>query len=302
MSEHFLNIKAFLGTDNTSDLASVSVPRKAGLFFYKLDNVDIDDNGKPHRRDGYGDAVYSGSSIRNLWANDKIRLFADGTNLKYLNSNNISFNLVTDIALTDTFSYVEYGNLVFFASKSIVGYINADTATPYPFPDPAQTFKVKMVGGQILEFYNSRLYAAHGSNLFFSDATIPTRMDTRKNVLAFPSRITMVKVVDDGIYVSDSNGVYFMAGRDPMSEFVQRKVLDVPAIEGMSATAKIKGKVIKKTVYWMTKKGVYAGYNEGLVFPQQRGLFSVDGLESGTAIIKDGTYQQLLMIGKYKEI
>lgn len=299
MSEHFLNIKGFLGTDNTSDLASVSVQRKAGIFFYKLDNVDIDDNMKPHRRDGYGDAVYSGSSIRSLWANDKIRLFADGTNLKCLDVYDASFNLVSDISLTDTFSYVEYGDLIFFASQTIIGYINASTATSYPFPDPGQTFKDKMVGGQILEFYNGRLYAANGSNLFFSDATVPTRMDTRKNAIAFPSRITMVKAVDDGIYVSDSNHVYFESGSDPISNFMQITRLDVPAIEGMSVTAPVRGKVTKKTVYWMTKKGPYAGYNEGIVKPMQGGLFNIEGLVSGTAVIRDGTYQQLLMIGKY---
>ena len=293
MSEHFLNIKEFLGTDNTSDLASVSIPRRAGIFFYKLDNVDIDDNKKPHRRDGYGDAIYSGSTIRSLWANDKICLFAEGTNLKYLNSYNNYFNLITGIGLTDTFCYVEHGNLVFFGSSLIVGYINADTATSYPFPDPGQTFKIKMVGGQILEFYNSRLYAANGSNLFFSDATIPTRMDTRKNAIAFPSRITMVKAVDDGLYV------YFLSVSDTLTEFVQRKILDVPTIEGMSVTAGIKGKVQKKTVYWMTESGIYGGFNSGEVFIQQKGLFSIKGLVSGTAIIKDGTYQQLLMIGKY---
>ena len=298
MSEHFLNIKAFLGTDNTSDLASVSRQRKAGIFFYKLDNVDIDDNGKPHRRDGYDSAIYSGSSIRSLWANDKICLFADGTNLKYLNSYNIASNLVSGIALTDTFSYVEHGNLVYFASDFIIGYINADTATSYPFPEPGQTFKIKMIGGQILEFYNSRLYAAHGCNLFFSDATIPTRMDARKNVIAFPNRITMVKAISDGIYVSDSKGVYFEAGRD-VSEFAEKKVLDFPAIEGMSATAVIRGKIAKKVAFWMTKNGPYAGYSEGVVVPQQEELFSIDGLQSGTAIIKDGTYQQLLMVGKY---
>jgi hypothetical protein len=298
MSEHYLDIKEFLGTDNTSDLVSVSIPRKAGIFFYKLDNVDIDDNGKPHRRDGYGNPIYSGSSIRSLWANDKIRLFADDTNLKYMNADNATFNLVSGISLTDVFSYVENGDLIYFASDSIIGYIDADTATPNPFPDPAQDFKTRMVGGQILEFYNSRLYAANGCNLFFSDATVPTRMDTRKNAIAFPSRITMVKAVDNGIYVSDSNYVYFESGGDP-SEFTERRVTDVPAIEGMSVTGKIKGKMKKKVVYWMTKKGIYAGFNSGDVIPQQLGLFTVDGLESGTAIIKEGTYQQLLMIGKY---
>lgn len=300
MPEHFLNIKEFLGTDNTSDLASVSVPRKAGIFFYKLDNVDIDDSGNVHRRDGFASAMYSGSSIRSLWANDKICLFADGTNFKYLNSYGITANLVSGIALTDTFSYVEHGNLVYFATALIIGYVNADTAVSSPFPTQTQSFKLKMVGGQVLEFYNSRLYAANGSNLFFSDPTIPTRMDTRKNIFAFPSRITMVKAVDDGIYVSDSSSVYFMAGSDPITDFTERKVLDVPAIEGMSATAKVKGKVTKNTVYWMTKKGVYGGFNEGVVVPQQAGLFAVDGLQSGTAIIREnGTYQQLLMVGKY---
>jgi hypothetical protein len=300
MPDYYLNIKEFLGTDNTSDLALVSRPRKAGIFFYKLDNVDIDDNGKPHRRNGYSDAIYNGSSIRSLWANDKICLFADGTHFKTINSYNVVSNLIDGIDETSTFCYVEHGNLVYFASSLIIGYINTDTATPYPFPTETQTFKIKMVGGQILEFYNSRLYAANGSNLFFSDATVPTRMDTRKNIFAFPSRITMVKGVDDGIYVSDSNNVYFMAGRDPISDFTERKVLDVPAIEGMSVTAKIKGKVTKNTIYWMTKKGIYAGFNEGVIVPQQAGLFAVDGLKSGTAIIREnGTYQQLLMVGKY---
>lgn len=298
MSEHFLNIKAFLGIDNTSDLASVSLPRKAGIYFYKIDNVDIDDNGKPHRRDGFGDAVYNGSSIRSLWANDKICLFADGTHLKTLNSYNIATNLIDGINATDTFCYVEHGSLVYFSSSSIIGYINADLGISYPFPDPAQTFKVKMVGGQILEFYNSRLYAANGCNLFFSDATVPTRMDNRKNAIAFPSRITMMKAVNDGIYISDSKGIYFEAGRD-VSEFVERKVADVPAIEGMSVTVGVKGKTIKKAVYWMTEKGIYAGYDEGVVMAQQKGLFSVSGLVSGTAIIRDGTYRQLLMVGKY---
>lgn len=322
MSEHHLLIKEFLGIDNTSDLASVSVRRRAGIFFYKINNVDIDDAGKAHRRDGYGSPIYPGSSIRSLWANDKICLFADGTNLKFLNDYNIATSIIGSISPTDTFSYVANGNIVYFSSMSIIGYIDANTVTPSPFPDPyllpikiivggnvveipnpALKFKIKMVGGQILEFYNSRLYAANACNLFFSDATIPTQMDNRKNAIAFPSRITMVKAVDNGMFVSDSERVYFQAGLDP-SEFAQRKVLDVPAIEGMSIANPTKGKAIAgksmhNIVYWMTRKGIYAGHNDGVVVPQQLGLYNVNGLVSGAAVIKDGTYQQLLMIGKY---
>jgi len=299
MSEHFFEIRAFLGTDNTSDLAVIGLPKKAGMFFFKLDNVDIDDAWKLHRRKGYGSSIYSGTKIRSMWGNEKIMLFADGTTLKYMDGYNIAHDLITDITADEKFSYAELGYLVFFASPLSVGYINANTATAYPFPDPTEKFKFKMVGGQCIEYYNSRIYTGLGNNLFFSDATVVTRMDGRKNAIAFPSRITMLKAVNTGLYISDSEKVYFLKGRDPITEFIQLNVLDVPAIEGMSVANKVKGKITKKIVYWMTKKGPYAGYDDGIVFPQQKGLYNLDGLISGSAILKDGNYQQLVMVGQY---
>ena len=300
MSEHHLDVKAFLGIDNTSDLASVSIQRKGGIYFYEIDNIDIDDAGKIHRRDGYKTSIFTGDNIRSLWANDKICLFASHTNLKKLNTDNTTVTLISDVDETDPFSFVEHGDVVYFTNNSIIGYIDTNTGLPYPFPEPVMSYKTKMVGGHILEWYNSRLYAANGSNLFFSDATVPTRMDTRKNAIAFPSRITMLKAVDDGLYVSDSKNVYFENGGDPISEFVEVQRLDFPAIEGMSAVSVGQDKASRKVAYWMTKNGPYTGYSGGIVTPQQEGLFSIEGLEYGTAIIKSGSYNQFLTIGKFK--
>ncbi len=302
MSEHFLNVKSFLGIDNISDLTSVSVPRKAGVYFYEIDNIDIDDQGKLHRRKGVKSRIFTPEygNIRSLWANDTICLFVDGNRFRMLNDDNTATTLIYNIDETDPMCYVEQANLVYFSNSSIVGYVDTSTSLPHPFPETTQAYKTKMVGGQILEWYNSRLYSANGANLFYSDATIPVRMDERKNAIAFPSRITMLKAVDDGIYVSDSNNVYFEGGADA-SVFVEKKVLDVPAIEGMSA-CKFPKKSSKsvQVAYWMTKHGIYAGYPGGIVSPMQGGLFNLDGLDVGTAIMKDGAYQQLLMVGKYK--
>lgn len=319
MSEHYFKVKAVLGIDNTSDLASVSIQHKGGgIFFREIDNVDIDDAGKPHRRPGYGSSIYIGAYVRSIWANDDIFLFPDGTTFNKLNDDGTIIALITDVDATDPFCFVEHGGIVYFSNNSIVGYIDVKTGLPYPFPtpslppirtmdkgevvmidNPALKFKIKMVGGHILEWYNSRLLAANGANLFFSDSTVPTMMDRRKNALAFKGRLTMVKAVDSGIYVGDSEAVYYEHGTD-MSSVTEFRKLDIPAIEGMSVVAPVRGKTTKKTAYWMTEKGLYAGYNDGIVKPMQEGLFNLIGLESGTAIVKDGSYEQLIMVGKFK--
>jgi hypothetical protein len=309
MTEEYISIDAWMGIDNTSEPVVRSIPQKGnGIYFSEIDNIDIDDNFKPHRRKGYGDRLISGST-RSLWAapSGKISLYADGTNFKKLG---VDFStipptvstttLITGVNPTERFTYVEVGNYVYFSTISIVGYIDTRVGTSSTFSTPTQAFKVKMVGGQILEYHYNRLYVANGVNQFYSDAVVLSQMDSRKNAIAHPSRITMMKSVVDGMYLSDSERVYFQAGTGP-DNFVSREVLDVPAIEGMSESGFIKRrKASVKAVYFVTKKGVYVGYPEGIVVHQQEGKFAMDNLEIGCAIIKNGTYQQFLAVGRLK--
>src|SRR5512135_2447706 len=101
MTEHLLQVDTFLGIDNTSDQFSISVPRKAGLYCYQLDNVDVDDAGKLHRRDGYGSAVYSGTKVHSLWANADICLFCDNGTFYKLSSAYTPTALLTGLDRTD---------------------------------------------------------------------------------------------------------------------------------------------------------------------------------------------------------
>src|SRR3990170_12351 len=296
MTEQAIEISQILGIDNTSDMMSVSALRKAGIYFYEIDNVNIDDNFKPHRRDGYRDRLTQGTNTRSLWAapSGKICLFASGTSFCKLNTDDTNSTLITPINPTDDFAYVEVGNFVYFSTMSIVGYIDTRLGTSSSFSTPTQNFKTKMSGGQILEFHYNRLYAVNQENVFYSDATILTQMDGRKNAIALPSRGTMFKSVVDGVYVSDREKIYFWAGRGP-DDFVSREVLDVPAIEGMSASAIVKKrKTSTKTVFFMTEKGLYEGFPEGIIVPKQSGLFAISNLDRGTAIIKNSTYQQFI--------
>ncbi len=295
-------ILSIKGIDNTSDPSTLQIDRFGGLYVCEVSNIDIDDDGKPHRR--LGSASIFGSAAHSMWSNGNICLFVSGTDFKKLNTDYTPTVLVTGVDQTDRMAYVSWNDLkIFFSNMSIIGYIDTTDELPYTFPDPAQTFKMRMIGGQILEIYNSRLYAANDRNLYFSDPTALMQMDTRKNVIAFTDRITMVKAVSDGIYVSAGKYVYFYGGDSPFT-FKEVRVSDSPAIEGMSVSMdgdNIGKGILGKTAYWMTEDGPFKGYPGGNVLPLQDGRFSAEDIEIGSAIISYlNGYTQFLSVGQFK--
>lgn len=295
-------IKSIKGTDNTSDPSTLQIDRYGGLYVREVSNIDIDDDGKSHRRIG-STSVFSGV-VHSMWSNGKICLFVTGTDFKKLNTDYTSTVLVEGVDRTDRMAYVSWNDLkIFFSNMSIIGYVDTSDELPYTFPDPAQAFKMRMIGGQILEIYNSRLYAANDRNLYFSDATALMQMDTRKNAIAFPGRITMVKAVIDGIYVSAGELVYFLKGDSPF-KFTMDKISDSPAIEGMSTILdgdNIGKGILGRTAYWMTEDGPFKGYPGGNVLQLQDGRFSAEDIEIGSAIISYlNGYTQFLSVGQFK--
>ncbi len=304
MSEPSYKITSILGTDNTSDPSKLQPRGNGGLFFRELLNIDIDDENMSHRRKGYAETpIVSGSGIHSWWSNGEIGLFVEGTDFKKIEKDLTVTTLIVQVNPTERIAYVAANDRIFFSNNAIIGYIYRGLS--YPFLEPNQAFKIKMVGGHILEFYNSRLYTANGSNLFYSDATILTQMDQRKNAKAFPGRITMVKAVGDGLYVSstDKNAgdkTYFLKGGDP-GDFASIQVLDEAAIEGSAISMDgddIGRGASGKTVYFLTPSGPYKGYPGGIVVQRQGGLFGIDDdVEMATSILKtDRGYQQYISI------
>lgn len=295
-------IKSIKGIDNTSDPTTLQLDRYGGLYAREIINTDIDDDGKPHRRGGTSSVF--GSAAHSLWSNGKICLFVTGTTLKKLNSDYTSTTLISDIDTNDRMCYVSYADIkIFFSNMSIVGYVDTTDELPYTFPDPGQEFKIRMVGGQVLEIYNNRLYAANDRNLFFSDPAAMMQMDGRRNAIALPEIITMVKAVSDGIYVSTNKFVYFYGGDSPWA-MKEIRVSDSPAILGMSVSVdgdNIGRGVLGKTAYWMTEDGPFKGYPGGNVIQLQDGRFGVENIEVGTAISSYlNGYWQFLSVGQFK--
>ena len=86
--------------------------------------------------------------------------------------------------------------------------------------------------GQLVEYHNGRLYVASGNVLWESDALRYGIFDNVHGFTMYPSRITMIKAVTDGMYLSIAGDrTYFLQGMGT-DDVVQIPVSRYAAIEG----------------------------------------------------------------------
>jgi len=286
MVEPWIDFRNYLGVNNMADPLRIPVG-KGGTYLEVGENIDIDDDKMIHRRKGF-DPVVSGD-VHSLWSNGKVCFFCEETNLKRLYEDYSTETILGGINPGERMSFLDVAGTIYFSNKSIVGYI--EDGKPHPFPNPDLAFKKKMVGGHLIELYNSRLYSAQGAKIFFSDATQPMRMDTRKNFLQFNGWITMLKSVKDGLYVGAGEDVFFLLGDDPLLQggFVYDRVTDSKALEGSAITVEgedIGPGLLGKTVLWASEDGIYLGLPGGQVKEVTKGTYGVKDGEKGTAIYK----------------
>jgi hypothetical protein len=108
-------------------------------------------------------------------------------------------------------------------SIAINGFFSSGATLKTQFMQPPPT-------GQLLTYNNGVIFIASGSNVFH---TAPLRYGAYRpdeHFYMYPERVTLVKAVDDGVYVSSDN-IYFLAGATT-GEVVQRHVAVGKAIEG----------------------------------------------------------------------
>jgi len=303
MTEPFLDFRYCLGVDNVTPVNKL-LPTKKGFFVQKADNVDINDDGELLRREGFISA-YGGTKIHSIWANEDsdLVLFVEDGILKKFNTD-LSSTIILPYVGDSRMEYVEINKIVYFSNEQVIGFIKNGEVNP--FSTPTEKFKVRMKGGQVIEYYKARLYAAKDNVIRYSDVLDLTRMDERSDFIQMEDRVTMIKGVRAGLYVGTRKKVHFFLGDDPVeSKFVTTKVLDVGAYEGSAI------KVIddwgrgaeEPGVMFATPYGVYIGRDDALLV-QLTPNYSVTVTGTGiitraTAIIKDDRgFNQYLMVAE----
>lgn len=152
---------------------------------------------------------------------------------------------------------------------------------------------------RIVRKYGGRLIGATGSMLWFTDPYNPRRYRPAENYYLFPVEITMVEVVDTGVYIG-ADKIYFLEGPDMLN--MKQIIADTsPAIFGTGMTLDSAYMPLLETngtlALWLSGKGFMAGANSGEAVPlsENKVTFPV-ATEGAMAFLKQNGTTQLLSL------
>lgn len=91
-------------------------------------------------------------------------------------------------------------------------------------------FGIKPPAGDVLEYHNGRIYIAQGNVVWFTDPLRYGLVRPHTNFLMYPSEVTVMKAVADGIFIC-ADKTYWVTNIDT-SDFQQREVLPYGAVYG----------------------------------------------------------------------
>lgn len=302
----------FLGVYSAGD--SYDLPSGEGaIALVTATNVDINKYFKIKSRGGRAKKLTGDYS--NLWSNNSVIFATKGSNL-YMLTLDISDLSMSEVLVQQgvgigPMSYESIGSLVYLTNNISI-YAYEDGAIRSLRSTDIQ-FRNTMPPGYLLELHRSRMFIAKtiqtfGSSgyvrdqeiLMQSEAGNYERYDTRddKSWQSFPSKLTMIKSVGDGLFVS-ADKTYFLDGSHLGIEGMRvTKVDDYPAILG--TPKKIRGATIADEYYdnavlWETELGICVGGSGGKFKYLTEGRKDKSTANSGASYIKQGEINQYVV-------
>lgn len=261
-----VNISLFSGLNDVDEQTSLSPERdEAGHYVFPLhstQNIIIDNKMKMRSRDGYASLV-SGTSPHSLWSDGDYCFFVENERLYRLNEDWSLTTIRSWLAYGSRMSYVKFNTKLYYANGYQIGYVNLDDLSDNAIANPGVNFKLPLPPGQLIELYRTRLYVASSKILYFSDPWAD-HYDNRRGAFQFLATITMLRALDDGIYVA-ADKVYFLKGTGP-DDFI---VIETPGYDAIKFTdVVVHGNYLgtkESMLMWTGATGVCLGDNNGKV-------------------------------------
>lgn len=153
-------------------------------------------------------------------------------------------------------------------------------------------FMEQMPAGHIVRYFKGRMWVAVGNVLMFSPALRYGVYDPRHTYFQFPSRITIVQPVEDGVYVV-SDQTYFLSGTDPM-QMAQRVVYSTGAVEGTGIN--VPPTMIKEDefdtlpdylAFWYSSQGAVLGLPGGQVRTITEDIMNLPDYGRGATLLRN---------------
>jgi hypothetical protein len=285
----------FKGINNVADATNLDVQELT-----EAPNIDIDNEGRARRRNGHTRKYNPSGKTHSMWSNDRICLFVEGTDLKRLYAD-YSTTVIRSNISNLPMEFVDVNENVYYSNASVNGWVDT-FGSDNRYDTPTVNYKAKPQPAQHIEYYNGRIYHAKDETIWFTDPYNYGVIDMRMNAIKMKDEVTMMKAVDDGIYVSigdinDRSSIIFLSGSTP-DEFVSKEVANYGAIEGTAVKPKsafVGDGASGKTVLWTSRKGICLGGNGGVFKNLTATRYEVPANRYGAGMfrIKDGLPQYI---------
>lgn len=261
---------------------------KSGELVQAVD-VDLDHTGRATPRKGY--RKIRPGNIHSAWCKNGLCLFGDGLELYRLHDD-LSATKLADLQTDRPIDFEDVNGTVVFSNGVDLGFVESGAVVwPDVSPRVGTLSVVPTPAGQLLTFYNGALLVAAGEELVTTLAYNLEAVDADKGFTPMASYITMLKAVDDGVWLSNSEAVYFLSGPG-YDEITVRKILNEPAIfrTAQLSDANLMGgdhQLIGKVVWFATTRGIYVGGNSGQLILISEGTVSIGAGSNGAGVIRN---------------
>ena len=318
----------FAGMNNIADPTSIdALNPKSAQYGQCVDicNCDIDNAHNAISREGCT-LAFTGN-VSSCWTS------SDGTTYCVYGGHLCTTNGITVTPLTLAFTvlstceFEQVNDIVVFSDNVKIGTIDAGTVTRIDAPaewvdaedleqwvadnmpaDPAvgasnfevDAFALATKAGKCLHHFGGVLYLAINNFVYATKTFNVAKMDIRYNVVAgFPDDVTMIKHVENGLYIGTTAACYFLAhtgvvvGEDGKYKagFKQTQVAPYGVIYGTSLTvhAELIPEIRSKdlAVLWASSVGIFAGVSGGTASNLSIDKVTLPDETTGTAIVKD---------------
>ena len=332
MTARLVTVFAFGGLDNISDPASVGVPDasmwvqdQAYTQCVDLKDVDVDNDLNAARREG--STLVTSAGITSSWSNGALAYCVASGLLFTFNGTDLSL-MDNSPSLLPVVEFCQVNDIVVFSDGTTIGCIDGGVitvinsspggidpssiatrvTTDYPArPDLNDTsnlavdvFEMTTFAGLCLEFYNGTIYLAVGNFVYCTKTFNIAVMDIRRNIVAgFKDTVTMIRAVNDGLFIGTSSETYFLSGTAnylqddngaSVKGFTQSRVLPFGAAYGSDASihaSKIAAlKSANLAAVWLSSDGVYAGSDGGQVVNLTNIKMNMPAASSASAMIR----------------
>ena len=205
----------FLGINNVDDPVRLShLPVRIATGGYKAAypltqarNVDIDNTYKLSSRLGRTKLI-SGVDAHSGWSEEEKGFFVDGDTLYQLQDDFSITTIRSGLTLGARMSYARFNDRVYYCNGYECGYVlNYEN---YTYKNPDLEFKKPLPAGKFINVFMGCIYTSVRNTLYISDP-LCDYYDVRTGYRRFANDVTMIRSIDDGIYVAD-NQTWFLKG------------------------------------------------------------------------------------------